>query len=257
MTEEKQKHPLWKEDYKENFVYLHVIPRSRARGVVNISPYAIKLELWMRINNIPYNTIDSNDFSSKKQSPFILFNGEEYPDSNFIVELLCKHFNKEPYPGLNTVEKATARAFLKMTEEDTSWPIFIYRYVENIEEYCEYFTTTEPMEGRMKILENLKEWVGKRAYGHGIGRHSTDEIQKIGCDDVQAISHYLGDKPYMMGDQPTLVDCSIFGVLSQVVYVPMGFPMRKYITENCQNIMDLFERLKSKYWQNWEEETIK
>jgi len=47
--------------------------------------------------------------------------------------------------------------------------------------------------------------VGNRARCHGIGRHSSEEIQKIGCDDVQAISDFLGDKPFMMGDKPTLV----------------------------------------------------
>lgn len=57
--------PKWKEEYKKDVVYLHVIPRSRARGVVNISPYAIKLELWLRINEIPYEvriTLDKSSF---------------------------------------------------------------------------------------------------------------------------------------------------------------------------------------------------
>ena len=40
---------------------------------------------------------------------------------------------------------------------------------------------------------------------HGIGRHSSEEIHKIGCDDIQAISTYLGSKPYLMGDRPTVV----------------------------------------------------
>ncbi|XP_053400803.1 failed axon connections-like [Mercenaria mercenaria] len=246
--------PKWKEEYKKDVVYLHVIPRSRARDVVNISPFAIKLELWLRINEIPFETIDCQGFSKKGQSPFILFNGEEIPDSNFIIEYLSKYFNKNPYPNLDASEKATARAFVKMVEENTSWPIFVYRYVENIDEYADYFSTDQPMEVRKQILGKLQEWVGKRAHGHGIGRHSTGEIQQIGCDDIQAISDFLGNKKYMMGDTPTVVDCSVFGVLSQVVYVPMGYPMRKYILENCSNIIDLFDRLKNTYWTNWEEQ---
>ena len=47
-------HPLWKDGYKNDFVYLHVLPRSLAQHVVNLSPYALKLEMWFRVNNIPF-----------------------------------------------------------------------------------------------------------------------------------------------------------------------------------------------------------
>lgn len=59
-------HALWKDEYKKDFVYLHVIPRSRARGVVNISPYAIKLELWLRINDIPFEVSDKKSLMFPK-----------------------------------------------------------------------------------------------------------------------------------------------------------------------------------------------
>ena len=58
-------HPKWKDEFKKDVVYLHVIPRSRARDVVNISPYAIKLELWLRMNNIPFQV--TKVFSSKTE----------------------------------------------------------------------------------------------------------------------------------------------------------------------------------------------
>ena len=50
--------------------------------------------------------------------------------------------------------------------------------------------------------------IAERASNHGIGRHSSEEIHKIGCDDIQAISTFLGSKPYMLGEKPTLVSDS-------------------------------------------------
>ena len=50
-----------------------------------------------------------------------MFNGEEMPDSNFIIEYLSEYFKKDPYAGLNNVEKSVARAFIKMVEENTAW----------------------------------------------------------------------------------------------------------------------------------------
>ena len=75
--------------------------------------------------------IDYPGMSKKGQSPFILLNGEEIPDSNFIIEHLCKYFNKDPYPGLTEVDKAIARAFLKMIEENTTWYVNIMNMLPN------------------------------------------------------------------------------------------------------------------------------
>ena len=41
-------------EYKQDIVYLHMFPRRCTKGVVNLSPYAIKLETWLRLNSIPY-----------------------------------------------------------------------------------------------------------------------------------------------------------------------------------------------------------
>ena len=72
--------------------------------VRTISPFALKLETWLRMNGIKYvviitycnrhrhqsffpryENIFSMKFSSKGQIPFIELNGEEIPDSNIII----------------------------------------------------------------------------------------------------------------------------------------------------------------------------
>ena len=60
-------------------------------------------------------------FSKKGQSPFIVFNGEQFPDSNMIVTYLSKYFGKDPFPDLSQVDRAIGRAFIKMLEENTAW----------------------------------------------------------------------------------------------------------------------------------------
>ena len=39
---------------KPGVVYLHMFPRSVARQVVNLSPFAVKLETWLRLRKLPY-----------------------------------------------------------------------------------------------------------------------------------------------------------------------------------------------------------
>lgn len=50
-----------------------------------------------------------------------MFNEEEYPDSNFIIEYLSSYFSTSMENHLSNTDKAISRAFLKMIEEDMSW----------------------------------------------------------------------------------------------------------------------------------------
>ncbi|KAH3781477.1 failed axon connections-like isoform X2 [Dreissena polymorpha] len=247
-------HILWKSDYKRDVVYLHVLSRTRSRGVVNISPFAIKLELFLRINGIPFQTVDCDDFSSKQQSHFVLFNGEEIADHNHIIQHVSGVFCKDPYPGYGLTERAVGRAFMKMLEENTIWPIFIYRFIEHKDEYDSYIYPDCSREEKKKIIDKLQDLFERRAIGHGISRHSSDEIQTIGCEDVKALSDFLGSKQYLLGDRPSVVDCSLFGVLSQVLYVPIGYPMRTFLLDKCPNLVNLINRLRETFWANWNEE---
>ena len=41
-------------DYQENRVYLHMFPRSSAKQMLNLSPFAVKVESFLRLHRIPY-----------------------------------------------------------------------------------------------------------------------------------------------------------------------------------------------------------
>ena len=47
--------------------------------------------------------------------------------------------------------------------------------------------------------------INSRAVAGGLGRHTPQEIAKIGQDDITAISKFLGHKSFMLGEQPRLV----------------------------------------------------
>ena len=45
----------------------------------------------------------------------------------------------------------------------------------------------------------------ERADKQGIGRKTVDEVNKQACNDIQALSDFLGDKRFMHGHTITLV----------------------------------------------------
>ncbi len=46
---------------------------------------------------------------------------------------------------------------------------------------------------------------------HGIGRLTQEQVAEIGKEDLRAISNCLGEKKYLMGDNPTKVCTTLRG----------------------------------------------
>ena len=47
----------------------------------------------------------------------------------------------------------------------------------------------------------------------GLGRHTKKEIYSLAAVDIRNLSNFLRDKPYFMGDRPTTVDATAFGLI--------------------------------------------
>ena len=61
------------------------------------------------------------EVSSKGKIPFITYNGEDVADTQFCIEYLNKKLGKDFNSHLSNTERAVARAFLKMTDENLYW----------------------------------------------------------------------------------------------------------------------------------------
>ena len=80
---------LRKPDYKKDLIYLVQFPISPT--IRTISPFALKLETYLRLKKIPYETLYCLKFDGKKRFiPYIELNGEQMSDSNLIIQELEK-----------------------------------------------------------------------------------------------------------------------------------------------------------------------
>ncbi|KAL1244208.1 Endonuclease III-like protein [Trichinella spiralis] len=246
---------LHKVDYKEEMVYLFQPPRSTY--IPNISPFSLKLETWLRMNEIPYESIavDMTNTSKKGQLPFVELNGKEIADSNFIIDELSVHFKKEDCEDKTALEKATLRAFESLIEDSLSWVVVVIR-----SNHCDVlfndnsFIRLLPAAFRpiraiaAKIFSNKLK---TKAFHQGIGRHSLTEVTTIGQNLVKAISVFLGDKTYLSGEKPTKLDAVAFGHLGQLWYTPVESDLKKFIESECANIVQYLERMKTSFWPDW------
>lgn len=104
---------------RNGIVLLHQMPPNNR--VLNVSPPCLKLEAYLRMCKIPYESEYSFKMSSKGKVPWIEYNGKSVADSNFIVRFLNEEFQVDPDAHLSVVEKAIAHTMLVTLEENTYW----------------------------------------------------------------------------------------------------------------------------------------
>ncbi|CAJ0585286.1 unnamed protein product, partial [Mesorhabditis spiculigera] len=253
---------LHRNDWKEGTVYLFQFPR--AKHIPSPSPFSLKLETWLRINDIPYENV-STEFkktSSKGQVPFIEFNGRQIGDSNQIIPFLTKELNKETVDTrLSKEDQAYRQAFHHLLENSIFWAI-----VANRKETADFFFTEDGMLGHFSgIKKTLTQHIGPVAFKRklknmshvqGYGRNTVYELEEQMIKDLDALSTFLGSKHYFFGNEPSSLDVTAFGQLCQVLYTPLVTKgVVPHMHEHNKNLVDFVERIKAHYWPDWERAT--
>lgn len=255
--------PLLTANYEKDVVYVYGISRtSKMCGVLQLSPFVLKLETFLRMTNIKYKYVTTMQPSSKKQIPWIELNGKPYADSTFIIKTLSNYFKVDTEKHLTAEQRGVSVAFQEMMDNYFVWTYVHYRYVTEINTFLEMFVKgifnnqpPFPMNvlPRFMISSLIRRAVDKKLYAHGIGRHTAEEIAQIGVEEIHAISNVLGTKQFLMGEEPSMVDCWMFGHLTQVLYCPINFPYKPLLYGECQNVKEYVDRMRNKFWPDWDE----
>merc|ERR1712071_89950 len=243
---ESQRRKKWNAVSK-NVVLLH--QPIRGKFTPSISPFPLKLETYLRLSNIPYENDFEVPMSPTGKTPWITLNGEDFYDSQLILEMLAKKFHKDFSTHLSQEECAVARALQIMMEEHFYWAAVLWRWV---------YTggRSIPDIGEAKLLLGLFAMVSKMmkraAYGQGMGRHTKAEVVEMGLKDLRSLSSFLGVKPYFMGDKATEVDCAMFGILAEVVWNSPQSPFEELVNSECINLKEFCLRMKETFWPDWD-----
>lgn len=254
---------LMKPDYKRDVVYIYSFPRCVRRcGVLHFSPFTLKLETYLRMAKIDYEFIPSFVPSSKGQAPWIELNGQQYADSNMIINMLAKYFNVNTETELTKEQLGTSLAFQVMMDNYFCWTYAYYRYTVKTKEVVDMLFFGNPDDAvplslrltpRFMIERSIHNWVKPKLYAHGIGRHTIDEIVQIGAEEIQAISNYLGEKKFLMGETPSMVDCWMFGHLTQITDCPIDYPFKSLLKSDCRNVVEYVDRIRDMYWPDYDD----
>jgi glutathione S-transferase len=213
----------------------------------------MKLETWLRISGVPYEVAPLDMANAPKgKIPFIIEqDGTRIGDSTLIVSHLKAARGVDPDAGVTAEQHAVAVAFRRMLKEHLYWVIIHERYKSerNWPAYRELLIGMLdflPEEHRGPGADMYRKQILDQLQAHGLGRHTEDEVHRLGKEDLAAVSDFLGTKAFFLGERPTTVDATVYAYVASIIGMGLPSPVKDFgrsrenLVRYCQRVHERF-----------------
>jgi len=221
------------EHFEKEKVMIELYGFMPAFGMRDPSPFVLKLEAYMRLAGIDYKTTPMMDprKAPKTKIPFIKDGDQTIADSSLCINYLKDKYGDSLGKGLSARQHAIGHSIKTMLEERTYWVIVHSRWMDENKNSIirDTFFDEIPSFIRGFIFGKIVKDMKKDMHGHGIGRHTPEEIMAFGIKDLAAFEAVLADKPYLLGASPSEYDATGYGFLANIMAKPFPSPLSEYI----------------------------
>jgi glutathione S-transferase len=150
---------------------------------------------------------------------------------------------------LSARDRGISLAMRRLIDENLYWCMVYSRWIDEPNwpiTRSEYFGNLPPIVKQL-LPGLLRKNVRKSLAGHGMGKHSQDEIYAIGARDLMALSDFLSDNQFFFGDRPTLLDASAYAMIFNFIEVPIDSPLRAQATQ-LSNLVAFCDRMTARVY---------
>ena len=214
---------------------------------MNVSPFTLKLETWLKLSNIDYETVAINapGRAPKGKLPYIEDDdGTHIADSTLIIDHLKRTRQIDPDHTLSERQRAESISLQRLFEDHFYFILIHSRWIDPVGWSAvqpEFFKFMPPgLRGPVSAL--IRRRVRKMLHEQGLGRHSQEELYALGRADLRAVAVQLGNRPYFFGDGPTTIDAIAYGFLANLLFAPVETELKK-IGLDYDNLRLYCERL--------------
>ncbi|MDJ0514091.1 MAG: glutathione S-transferase family protein [Methyloceanibacter sp.] len=228
---------------------------GRAFGLPDMSPFVMKAEMLLKLAGLDYRT-DSGGFSKapKGKLPYIDDDGEIIADSTFIRRHIEHKYGFDFDKGLDAEQRATAWAFERMFEDHIYWTFLHARWMDegNFNRGPLAYFERMPIPMRFIVPRMARRQLKAQIMGHGMGRHTDEEIVSLGTRSLDAAADFLGHKTFMMRYEPSGLDATAFAFLAGALCPVFETPLRT-AAERHGNIKAYVSRMAERYYPDFAE----
>uniref|UniRef100_A0A915EB15 Uncharacterized protein n=1 Tax=Ditylenchus dipsaci TaxID=166011 RepID=A0A915EB15_9BILA len=208
-----KKVPIIKVDWKKDVVYLFQFPRPKCTA--NMSPFCLKLETFLRHHNIDHEIMETMYFKIQDD--------------------------------LSEEQKGVVRTIDRMLDSGTFYNIYYYKGGTNPVQFAEAILDGQApkfLKWFFVLLSYPKVWSTLNTVG--TGRFSDDEVRQILHNDLLALDQILGDKQWLVADQPSLADFTFFSHAASSYNLPYHTPLQYFLDESFPRLRNLHDRIAKK-----------
>ncbi len=232
-------------------IRLHQFPSGPE--VPNYSPFCVKAETWLKIAGLPYENVVTPDPRKAPMGklPYIMDGDRLVADSEAIIEHLKTAYGVDLDKSLSAEQKAVARAFERMLSEHSYWGMLYGRWIAPAgwEQTRAVFFGNLPLPLKLFVPNLVRKQTVAAAKAHGLGRHAPEKIYARIEQDLKAVADYLGDKPYLMGAEPTTVDATAYGFICNFHRANLKTPITDMIAR-MPTLVAYSDRMTQRYFPN-------
>jgi len=215
-----------------------------------ISPFVTKTEVQLKMAGLSYRKQRAMPPASPKgQLPFIDDGGQLIADSTFIRAHIERKYGFDFDDGLDLQQRAQAWAFERMIEHHLYFGLLGARWVDpaNFAKGPSHFFDGAPEDKRDRLREDAQFRVAENYLISGLGRHAPDDDVELAARSLRALSLQLGDKAYIMGDDPSGTDATAFAVLAGLLTPFFESELRRR-TESFHNLVAYVDRMMAQHY---------
>ncbi|XP_046733074.1 failed axon connections homolog isoform X2 [Silurus meridionalis] len=166
---------------------------SRPAVSPSLYPFCLKIETYLRMVDLPYQTYFDGRLSAQSTMPWIEYNHERVSGTEFIIEFLEKKLGVSLNRSLSAEDKAIAHTITKMVEEHLHWTLAYCQWVENVEETRHMLSVCDLLQ--WSVCELNGSLVKREMFCHGIGHFNSHLIHTLLERDLRSLSTLLGELP--------------------------------------------------------------
>jgi glutathione S-transferase len=219
-------------------------------GTPDSSPFVIKVMMLLKLAGLAYREVQGNPLKApRKFLPYIEDDGATVADSTLIRWHIEQKYRFDFDAGLTAEQKAAAWAIERLCEDHLYFAMLEARWLDrdNFRNGVGTMFGVIPAAVRPLVKAMLVRQNAARLRGHGIGRHTEDDIVRLALRDIDALAALLGDKPYVMGEKPCGADATVFGIVTSILTPPLETPLRPAMQKHA-NLVFYRDRVTGKYF---------